>query len=88
MEQQQLEKKLDRHIWLGEDFPLSEVKILLGGISREDCRRLKLFVNIQRDLAEDYATHPLTGERGEKAIKRCRQLESVFSEDLFQNSRP
>lgn len=78
MDAKQLEKKLDSHIWQGEEFDPEQIKNFLCGISIEERRELKSFVNIQNDLAHDYASHPITQKRGEDAIGRCCQLETLF----------
>lgn len=85
MNAKQLEKKLDSHIWHGEEFDPEQIKVFLCGISIEERQELKSFVNIQNDLAHDYACHPITQKRGEDAINRCCQLETVFSGTLGSN---
>lgn len=82
MDAKQLEKKLDSHIWQGEEFDPEQIKAFLCGICAEERQMLKSFVNIQNDLAHDYASHPITQKRGESAITRCCQLETVFSDIL------
>ena len=80
MDTKQLEKKLDSHVWQGEEFDPEQIKAFLCGICVEERQMLKSFVNIQNDPAHDYTSHLTTQKRGKNTIARCCQLETVFSD--------
>ena len=73
----ELEKTLDRFIWI-EEGDEAQVAERLAQLNTAERKEVKAFVAIQRGFAKDYADHVLTQARGEKALQICHKLEALL----------